>query len=67
MAACHTLLFKEGEILGDSLELEMFSKSGYKFQNNLFVQNVKVNFEIIKIHQFTSENQRMSVIIKDSN
>ncbi|CAD8064885.1 unnamed protein product [Paramecium sonneborni] len=71
LACCHHLLLINGELQGDPLEIEMLNFIGWKinFEGKAFfsVKKDQQEFEIIKIFDFSSARQMMSVIATDGS
>lgn len=72
MASCHTVRKVAEEFMGDELDLRMFLYSGYEYHVpeddhsvalNLTFGDVKL--QVMRINQFESKFQAMSVLIKD--
>ncbi|CAD8095021.1 unnamed protein product [Paramecium primaurelia] len=67
MACCHHLTIINSELSGDPLELEMFKLADYdiNFDNQKYFKVSKNQkcFQVIKIFEFNSHLQRMSVIV----
>ena len=75
-ACCHQLQFVDGNLLGDDLDIKMFKLSGWVFEqapmNSDFEFLVTspskdVKIKVIKIFEFHSENQSMSVVAELNN
>ena len=77
MASCHTLTNINGRVQGDTLDLEMFKESDYDLvepENNTDqsmqitilrgIDDPGMEFGYVKKYPFTSEAQRMVVVIK---
>lgn len=71
-ASCHTVRKIEDEFMGDELDLRMFLFSDFTFQLS---DDVKVRFivekdgtrlEVLRINQFESKFQCMSVLVRDT-
>lgn len=68
---CHTVRHISGEFLGDELDLRMFEFSGFdycKSSNETVKLKVRKNqtvLEVLRINQFESKFQSMSVLVKD--
>ncbi|CAD8116346.1 unnamed protein product [Paramecium sonneborni] len=69
MACCHHLTIINQELNGDPLELEIFKLTDWNinFENQKYFQIYKnqKSFQVIKIFEFNSHLQRMSVIALD--
>ena len=73
-ATCHTTKQIQGEFMGDEVDLRMFLYSGYKMSdsedpNVKFVvkNNRGGELEVLRINQFESKFQSMSVLVRDKS
>ena len=72
-STCHSIHRINNELLGDSLDLQMFKFSQWEYQTNpdpnvkfSVAYNTNLNIlDILKVYEFSSESMRMSVIAKD--
>ncbi|CAD8127301.1 unnamed protein product [Paramecium sonneborni] len=71
MACCHHLVLVNQELLGDPLEMEMFNKTNWQInfdeQKYFKVSNQQKTFKIIRIFEFSSHLQMMSVVAHNEN
>ncbi|CAK66314.1 unnamed protein product (macronuclear) [Paramecium tetraurelia] len=71
MACCHHLVIVKDELMGDPLELEMFKKTNWDIsfddQKYFQVTNQLKTFKIIRIFEFSSQLQMMSVVAHNIN
>ncbi|CAD8212685.1 unnamed protein product [Paramecium pentaurelia] len=71
MACCHHLVILKDELIGDPLELEMFKKTNWiiNFDDEKYfkVSNNQKTFKIIRIFEFSSHLQMMSVVAHNQN
>ncbi|CAD8190017.1 unnamed protein product [Paramecium pentaurelia] len=73
-ATCHGTYEIEGDLMGDSLDVELFKFTDFKFEKHP-PQNVKsrvvnregIVLDVLKLYEFESALQRMSVIVKDKD
>ncbi|CAD8208856.1 unnamed protein product [Paramecium octaurelia] len=73
-ATCHGTYEIEGDLMGDSLDVELFKFTDFKIEKNP-PQNVKsrvtnregIVLDVLKLYEFESALQRMSVIVKDKD
>ena len=67
---CHTVIKKDDEHLGDQVDLRMYEHSKFVKNENTesdIYQDAKYegSYEIVKVHQFESKFQSMSVLVYD--
>jgi len=73
MATCHSAYLINNILIGDSLDIRMLEYSSWKYQVNkdpeVKFQTVLGNekLEVLKVYEFSSDMQRMSVLIRDVN
>jgi cation-transporting ATPase 13A2 len=69
---CHTVRKYENEFLGDEVDLRMFEHSKFaktrKSEKDVYEDHLKkLSYEVVKVHQFESKFQSMSVLVHDTN
>lgn len=70
-ASCHAVRHVEGTFLGDEVDLRMFLFSGYTLAPasgkdvRFCVDNGSDRLEILRINQFESKFQNMSVLVRE--
>ena len=74
MATCHTTREIKGKLEGDEIDKEIFEFSGYSIKPNESAEAVVTvgneggkTLQILKINQFESRFQSMSVLVRDEN
>ena len=71
MATCHSAYLINEVLIGDSLDISMLEYSSWKYQTTsnpeIKFQTVSSNkkLEVLKVFEFSSDLQRMSVFVKD--
>lgn len=70
-ACCHTVKNIDGEFLGDEVDLRMYLYSTYTMINSdkpeikFIAEKDSIRLEILRINQFESKFQNMSVLVRD--
>lgn len=70
-ASCHTVKDIEGKLLGDEIDKEMYFTSQYHISQSsrkeikFMVESNDNKLQILRINQFESKFQSMSVLVKD--
>lgn len=72
LSTCHSVAYYNNELIGDPIDVKMLEFSGYTYdfeqkmgkQTSTVVHNAEETIEILKVFEFHSEFQSMSVLIQ---
>ncbi|KAF5284129.1 hypothetical protein FQR65_LT00129 [Abscondita terminalis] len=70
MASCHSLTIINDELVGDPLDVKMFDATGCSLEDGYhsrLVRRSNCDLEVLRQFPFSSNLQRMSVVVKGSN
>jgi len=75
MGTCHSLTKVNGEVIGDTQDLQIFNATGYRFEEpdeethetvKAHIKTKSKTLELMHIFHFNSKLKRMGVLVKDS-